>query len=104
VNSELLFRVAEKIPNYPLVEETYREILEDFMDIKNAMEVLEGIENGKIKVKVIRSYEAPSPFAHNIVVHGYSDIVLMEDRRRLLIKLYEAVMKRVKEVANKSES
>ena len=98
INSELLFRIAEKIPNYPLVEEAYREVLEDVMDIESAEEVLDRIQNGEIKVRIIKSEGAPSPFSHNIVAQGYSDIVLMEDRRKLLIKLYEAVMKKVKEI------
>ena len=68
------------------------------MDIESAEEVLDRIQNGEIKVRIIKSEDAPSPFSHNIVAQGYSDIVLMEDRRRLLIKLYEAVMKKVKEI------
>lgn len=97
MNSEVLFRIAEKIPGFPLVEEAYREVLEDHMDIFHAEEVLRRIERGEIAVKILESRIVPSPFAHNIVAQGYSDIVLMEDKRRFLIKLYEKVLQRVGE-------
>ena len=60
-------------------------------------EVLRRIERGEIAVKILESRIVPSPFAHNIVAQGYSDIVLMEDKRRFLIKLYEKVLQRVGE-------
>ncbi len=96
LNSETLFRIAERIPGFPLVDEAYREVMEDHMDVINAEEVLRRIENGELKVTIFRSNYAPSPFAHNIVAQGYSDIVLMEDKRKLLIRLYETVMKKVR--------
>ncbi len=95
VSSETLLKVAEKLGNYPILEEAYREVLNDYMDVEDAIKVLKSIEDGEVVIKVVRT-SIPSPFAHNIVVHGYSDVVLMEDRRRLLLKLYEAVLNRIK--------
>ncbi|MCD6324507.1 MAG: DEAD/DEAH box helicase [Desulfurococcales archaeon] len=95
LNSEVLFRAAESIKDFPLIKEVYREVMEDFMDVGNAEEVLRKIREGRIKVTLVRSYGVPSPFAHSIVVHGYSDIVLMEDRRKFLIKLYRQVMEKI---------
>ncbi len=96
LNSETLLRIVEKIPGFPLLEETYREVMEDHMDVSNAELVLRWIEEGRVRVKVFTSIDAPSPFAHNIVAQGYSDVVLMEDKRRLLLRLYNAVMRRVR--------
>ncbi len=92
VNSEALLKAAEKIPGFPLIEETYREIMEDVMDVKNAEEVLKKIREGEVEVIIVKS-EAPSPFSHNIIAQGYSDVVLMEDRRKLIQKLYEKLLK-----------
>ncbi len=100
INSETLLRIAERIPGFPLVEEAYREVMEDHMDIRNAEQVLKWVEEGRIQVRIFTSLEAPSPFAHNIVAQGYSDVVLMEDRRRLLKRLYEAVMRKVRGGSN----
>lgn len=92
LNAQNLLKVVEEIMDFPVLKETYREILEDFMDIKHAKEVLRKMEAGEIEVRIITGKPVPSPFAHNIVLQGYSDVVLMEDRRALLRKLYERVL------------
>jgi ATP-dependent Lhr-like helicase len=65
------------------------------MDVMHAEEVLEGIEKGEIEVIKLHT-DVPSPFAHGIVLIGMSDIVLMEDRKLVLQRLHEQVMKRLK--------
>ena len=93
LNSQNLLRIIEDMEDFPILKETYREILEDFMDIEHAREVLKKMERNEIEVKIVVNKPVPSPFAHNIVLQGYSDIVLMEDRRAMLKKLYERVIK-----------
>ena len=92
LSAQHLLRVLlEEYPNIPPIRETFREILEDYMDIKNAIRILEGVRRGDIKVEIVGPLEYPSPMAHNIVVKGYSDVVLMEDRRKILRILYERI-------------
>ena len=93
LNAETLLRIVESIQGFPVLEETYREILEDFMDLQHAKEVLNLIRRGELKIEIIKSFEVPSPFAHSIVAYGYSDVVLMEDRRKLLAKLHDLVLR-----------
>ena len=88
----LLELMLDYYPDAPVVRETFREILEDYMDIDAAAQVLRWIEEGRVKVVVKGPMEYPSPFAHGIVVRGYSDVVLMEDKRRLLAQLREKVL------------
>ena len=76
----------------PPVRETFREILEDYMDIKHLEEVVQRVREGRIEVRVIGPLPVPSPFAHHIVARSYSDVVLMEDRRRLLALLHERIL------------
>jgi ATP-dependent Lhr-like helicase len=95
-NAERLLKVCEKFENFPVIEETYREILEDFMDIKHAKEVLKKVEKGEIKYEFLPESSVPSLFAHNLIVLGESDVVLMEDRKKLLLKLHKEVMERCK--------
>ena len=95
VNSETLLRIAERLDNFPILEEAYREVMEDYMNVDEAEKVLKWIEERVIEVRVFEAPEIPSPFSHNIVAHGYSDIVLMEDRRKLLLRLYEAVLSKM---------
>lgn len=97
LNAEELLKAVEEIPNFPVLKETYREILVDYMHIDEAIEVLKRVKNGAIKVAQLGPLDVPSPFAHSIVVHGYTDVVLMEDMRRLLARLHELVMDKLRE-------
>jgi ATP-dependent Lhr-like helicase len=96
VNAEELLKAVEEIENFPVLKETYREILMDYMHLDEAIEVLEKIWRNEIEVVEIGPVDVPSPFAHNIVVHGYSDVVLMEDMRKLLRRLHERVLEKLR--------
>lgn len=91
VRSSYLLEALGNMENEPVIEETYREVLEDDMDLKNAVRVLEMIEAGTA-VRTIRFSGTPSPFAHSIILSGFSDIVLMEDRSALLRELHRKVL------------
>jgi ATP-dependent Lhr-like helicase len=82
--------------DFPMVKETYREIMEDAMDIKHAEEVMEGLESGDIDIEVFDS-DIPSPFSHNLLLQGSTDVVKMEDKKERLQKLHEQVMERIEE-------
>ncbi|MEO3993592.1 MAG: ATP-dependent helicase [Desulfurococcaceae archaeon TW002] len=103
INSETLLKISEKIPGYPLLVEAYREVMEDSMDLQHAEEVLKKIESGEISIEFITSPEVPCPFSHNLIVQGYSDVVLMEDRRKILSILYNKVLDKMRS-ENKSKS
>ncbi len=94
IRSAYLLDTLRDMDNEPVIEETYREILEDDMDIRNARTVIEMIENGKMGVKTIHFTGTPSPFAHSVILSGFSDIVLMEDRTALLRELHRKVLER----------
>lgn len=96
INSETLLKISEKIPGYPLLVEAYREVMEDSMDLQHAEEVLKKIESGEISIEFITSPEVPCPFSHNLIVQGYSDVVLMEDRRKILSMLYDKVLNKMR--------
>lgn len=100
-NSQTLLNICEEVdPDFPVIKETYREILEDTLDIASSIKVLEWIRKGDVKVKMIAT-EVPSPFAHNLIVLGEADVVLMEDRKKRLLALHEAIMDRI---AKKAEA
>jgi ATP-dependent Lhr-like helicase len=95
LNAEELLKAVEEIPDFPVLKETYREILVDYMHIDEALQVLSAVKSGDIEVAAIGPLDTPSPFAHSIVVHGYTDVVLMEDMRKLLARLHEMVLKKL---------
>lgn len=94
VRSSYLLEAMGDMEDVPVIEETYREVLEDDMDVKNARYVLDMIESGKMSVSTIRFTGTPSPFAHSAILSGFSDIVLMEDRSALLRELHRKVLYR----------
>jgi ATP dependent helicase, Lhr family len=96
LNAEELLKAVEEIRDFPVMKETYREILMDYMHVDEAIKVLEGVRKGEIEVKSIGPLEVPSPFAHSIVVHGYTDVVLMEDMRKLLARLHDLVIEKLR--------
>ena len=65
VRSSYLLEAMGDMEDVPVIEETYREVLEDDMDVKNARYVLDMIESGKMSVSTIRFTGTPSPFAHS---------------------------------------
>ena len=92
LNAQALLEAVEEIPGFPVLREAYREILEDYMDISNARRVLKWMREGRVRVEYFGPTTVPSPFAHHIIVRGHSDIVLMEDRRKMLMELHKRVM------------
>ncbi len=94
-NSQLVFKAAEAInPNFPVIKETYREIMDDLMDLPRAQLVVDAIKSGEIKMKLIKT-PAPSPFSHNMITFGQADVVLMKDRHMHLQRLHRMVMKEI---------
>ena len=94
IRSSYLLEELGNMENMPVIEETYREIMEDDMDIRNAEHVLDLIEGGSMDVKIIPYTGTPSPFAHSAIISSFSDIVLMEDRSALLRELHRKVLYR----------
>ncbi|RLG47725.1 MAG: ATP-dependent helicase [Thermoproteota archaeon] len=93
-NAQTLLRVVLDMgEEFPLLEETFREILEDYMDVHGAREVLRRVERGELEVVELPPQRVPSPFAHNIVLEGLSDVILMEDKRTMLERFHKMVMR-----------
>jgi ATP-dependent Lhr-like helicase len=94
LRSQRLLDALHELTNFPVMVETFNEILTDVMDIDNARGVLLSIENGERTIEEDPFSSVPSPFAHNIILLGVSDIVLMEDKSMLLRSLHRKVIER----------
>ncbi|MEM3832693.1 MAG: ATP-dependent helicase [Thermoprotei archaeon] len=95
LSAQSLLSLITEINNFPILKEAYREILEDKMDIENAKQILKQMKNDDIEIKFFIANEVPSPFSHSIVTQGYSDVVLMEDRRKILQNLHRRLMEKL---------
>ncbi len=62
-----LLQAVRRFEDFPLLVETYRDCLEDVMDLPHLEEVLAGIEQGEIQV-VVRDSVVPSPVAQGLLM------------------------------------
>lgn len=95
LRSSRLLDALHELEDFPVISEAYEEILTEVMDLEHAKEVLRSIESGERQVEYLPFSGVPSPFAHNVILVGISDIVLMEDRSMLLRELHRKVLARV---------
>jgi ATP-dependent Lhr-like helicase len=95
MSSRLLLSAVKRInENFPILKEARREVLEDMMDIKSAEKVVQGIEQGLIKIKrVDTSY--PSPFGQSLYIQGYAELLRIEERLAFLRRMHEEIQKRI---------
>ncbi|MDP2907286.1 MAG: ATP-dependent helicase [Nanoarchaeota archaeon] len=88
VSSMLLLNAVRRISeDFSILKEARREVLEDLMDIDNAVKVLELVEDGKIKVEEVET-KIPSPFALNLVVEGRADIMKADNKQEFLQRMH----------------
>ncbi len=97
MKSGFILAAIRKISDeFPILKEARREVLEDVMDVNSARQVLKWVEQGKIKIELQRT-ELPSPFATNLILQGYSDLIKIEDKIAFLKRMYNEIKKRIGE-------
>ncbi len=95
MNSRLLLAAVKRISeDFPVLREARREVLEDLMDLPDAADVLRQIESGALRVDEVAT-TLPSPFAFNIVLKGYTDILKIEERKEFLKRMHELLLKEI---------
>ncbi len=91
LRSDRVLKALENIPNFPVITETFREIMNDMMDVPSALNyVKDVIDGGKFKIKNYSNES--SPFSLSLILAGVSDVVLMEDRAKLLRELQSRIV------------
>lgn len=89
MHSHFLLSAVKKLSNeFPILREARREVFEDLMDIANTEKVMDWIENGKIKFKVVRT-PLVSPFGLNLILQSHSDLIKMEDKANFLKRMHK---------------
>lgn len=95
VSSMILINAVRRISNdFSILKEARREVLEDLMDIDNATKIIEDIENNRIKIRQVPT-SMPSPFAFNLVLQGYLDILKMEDRIEFIKRMHNYILAKI---------
>ena len=96
VSSEMLLGFAEEKREFAVMEETYREILEDKLDVAAIEPFLESVESGDIDVTTSR-VDSPSPRAFGLATLAASDVVLADDESAVLQEFHDRVMAEIGE-------
>jgi ATP-dependent Lhr-like helicase len=91
VASEMLLGFAGDLEEFAVLEETYRELLEDKLHLAGIREVLERVQAGAVTV-TDRTLDSPSPRAFGLATLSASDVVLAEDEAAALREFHERVL------------
>ncbi|MBV0903230.1 ATP-dependent helicase [Haloarcula salina] len=91
VSSEMLLGFAQDLGEFAVVEETYREILEDKLHVEAVEAVLSAVRDGAVDVVRTR-VDSPSPRAFGLATLMASDVVLAEDESAVLQEFHRRVL------------
>jgi len=91
VSSEMLLSFAEDLEEFAVIEETYREILEDKLNVTGLEEVTGAVQNGDLSVETVR-VDSPSPRAFGLATLAATDVVLAEDESAVLQEFHRRVL------------
>ncbi|ELZ24922.1 ATP-dependent helicase [Halosimplex carlsbadense 2-9-1] len=98
MNSEMLLGFAEDLGEFAVIEETYREILEDKLNVGAIEDVLAAVEAGEVAVEHFR-VRSPSPRSFGLATLMASDVVLAEDESEVLQRFHERVVEEIDDAA-----
>ncbi|MBR9683552.1 ATP-dependent helicase, partial [Candidatus Woesearchaeota archaeon] len=95
ISSKILMCAVRRISdNFPILKEARREVLEDLMDFEKTRWLLEKLGSGGIELEEIYT-TVPSPFAFNLMVDGYSDMIRLEDKQEFLKRMHEMIQAKI---------
>jgi ATP-dependent Lhr-like helicase len=101
VSSEMLLSFADGLDDFAVIEETYREILEDKLNLAGIEEVLGAVQSGDVEV-VSTTVDSPSPRAFGLATLMASDVVLAEDESAALRDFHARVLDEIGDDADET--
>ncbi|WP_254863403.1 DEAD/DEAH box helicase [Halovivax gelatinilyticus] len=94
VSSEMLLGFAEELDDFAVVEETYREILEDKLNVDEIESIVAAIDHGDLVVERAL-FDSPTPRAFGLATLSASDVVLAEDESAALQSFHDRVVSEI---------
>ena len=89
MDADMLMGLVESIEGFPVLEESYREIIEDRLEIDRIREVLRGLSSAEVEV-VVKKEDTPCPLAFGLAALG----AVGGERRERMKEMQRAVEKR----------
>src|SRR5678816_2789928 len=74
-------QTVQQFPSFPILVETYRDLLQDAFDMNGLKTVLDEIEKGTVSIHVVQT-ETPSPFAASLQFGFVMDWLYGDDTPR----------------------
>ncbi|AOW79876.1 ATP-dependent helicase [Halodesulfurarchaeum formicicum] len=99
VSAEMLLGFAEDLPDFVVLAETNREIVEDKLDFGHIEELLGRIQAGELTV-VSKTLDSPSPLSFGLATLSASDVVLAEDEDAALRAFHDRVTEAIEGASN----
>ena len=96
VSSEMLLSFAEELDEFAVIEETYREILEDRLHVEGIEEVLAAVASDEVTI-VQQTVDSPTPRAFGLATLMASDVVLAENEGEVLREFHDRVLSEIGE-------
>ena len=94
VSAEMLLSFAEDLEEFAVMEETYREIVEDKLNLAAVEAVLREVRAGDVEI-VTKRVDSPTPRAFGLATLLASDVVLAEDESAVLQEFHERVLESI---------
>jgi len=91
MGSRLLFSAVKRLdPNFSILKEARREVLEDVMDYDNAQKIL------ALHIPLEETFtEIPSPFALGLIVSGHGDVIKIEEKHEFVRRMHNLVRAKI---------
>ena len=94
VSSEMLLSFAQELDSFAVIEETYRELIEDKLAVDRLEAFVRRLSTGEIEV-VSHTVDSPSPRGFGLATLLASDVVLAEDENAVLQAFHERVLETI---------
>ncbi|MDA8144143.1 MAG: ATP-dependent helicase [Thermoplasmatales archaeon] len=94
LRSDKLLKTLEGMKSFPVIKEAYHEIMNDMMDVPRALDYVKEVIETK-QYRILEYKAETSPFSYGLILAGVSDMVLMEDRSKLLKELQGRILDKI---------
>jgi len=95
VSSMILMSALQRIDtDFTILREAKRECLEDLMDIENTKKIVKELADGTIRITELET-TIPTPFALNLALMGYLDVLRIEDKYEFLRRMHDQILAKI---------
>jgi len=94
VTSEMMLGYAQDLDNLSVLEETYREIMEDKLNIDKIKKFMSDLESEDMNV-LVKSVSTPSPRSFETAALASEDVVMADDESEALKEFQERVLSEI---------